>query len=235
MATEKDIRHFANAEDYTQDAPAYYPDITFAGGTLELVEGLENFDFSSQIKDSTGAIAVDLPENRAWTNALAASNVGGLTKKGSGTLELTAVPLYTGLTTVEEGMLVVPQGTKLSYNALGDTNLVSGATITNYAYEANTALTAPTTSGSVMYDAPLDIANIVSVDASGVTLTTGQPYLIASAPSITGYNKVKLAAIGLTLPDGADESGWVLKVLAIGNARCLCVAPATTPFRVILR
>ena len=132
-------------------------------------------------------------------------------------------------------MLVVPQGTELSYNALSDTNLVSGATITNYAYEANTVLTAPAVSGSVVYDAPLDIANIASVDASGITLTKGQPYVIASAPSITGYDKATLAQIVLTLPNGVDESKWVLKVLTIGNARCLCVAPKTNPFIIIVR
>jgi hypothetical protein len=132
-------------------------------------------------------------------------------------------------------MLVVPQGTELSYNALSDANLVSGATITNYAYEANTALTAPGTSGSVTYDAQLDIANIVSIDASGVTLKKGQPYVIAAATAITGYNKAKLNAIELTLPDGVDASKWMLKVMTIGNARCLCVAPSTTPFKIILR
>jgi hypothetical protein len=86
-----------------------------------------------------------------------------------------------------------------------------------------------------MYDATLDIANIVSIDASGVTLTKGQPYVIAAATAITGYTKAGLAELPLTLPNGVDASKWVLKVMTIGNARSLCVAPATTPFRVIFR
>ena len=97
----------SHAEEYTQDATPKYTTITFKGGTLELATGLEDFDFSAQILNSTAAIAVDLPESRTWSSKLDSTNKGGLVKKGEGTLTLKAEPEYEGDTVLEEGILKI--------------------------------------------------------------------------------------------------------------------------------
>lgn len=83
------------------------------GGTL--LYGADTTDYSAIIKNSKKAIAIDTGDDRelVYATALDASNVGGLVKKGPGTLTLTALPAYTGDTTVEAGTLVVPFGAAL--------------------------------------------------------------------------------------------------------------------------
>ena len=72
-------------------------------------------DYSAIIKNSKKAISIDTGDERelVYATSLDASNVGGLKKKGPGTLTLTALPAYTGDTTVEAGTLVVPFGAVL--------------------------------------------------------------------------------------------------------------------------
>ena len=88
--------------------------LTFAGddATLKLeVLNNEYYDPSAVIKNSTSAIAFDSNgSDYTWSSALASSNVGGLVKKGAGTLTLSAVPAYTGTTKVEAGALYVVEG-----------------------------------------------------------------------------------------------------------------------------
>jgi autotransporter-associated beta strand protein len=206
--------------------------MTFAGEGGFFDPVTNTVDFAAKIVNSTEAPIGLLITNDVSIGEIPASNTAGLTKKGAGTLELTAVPLYTGLTTVEEGALVLPSDSDIVFNPFSAGTL-SGVTPTRFAYPVNTTLTGSETWKS--FEGTLDIANVTAIDVSAATLKNGQPYVVASATAITGYNKAKLNAIELTLPDGVDASKWVLKVMAIGNARCLCIAPATTPFKVILR
>lgn len=195
----------------------WHAPITFGGegGTLKLDEAVTT-DLSTNFVGSTKPIAIDDGNtDRTWSGIINSSNTGGLTKKGTGTLTLTAAPAYTGLTTVEAGALVVPQGTELIVNALS-VGTLTGATVTQYAYPENTTLVYDGTTRN--YASELDLSNVKTVDLSGVTLVNGTTYTIVSATAITGYTK---DAIEVVLPEGADETKWVLR--RSGNA--LVLAP----------
>ena len=166
---------------------------------------------------------------RTWATAIKASNKAGFTKMGSGTLTLENVPLYTGLTTVKEGTLVVPEGSDITYNPLSAGTL-TGVTPTKFAYPAGTTLTGAETTKT--FDGVLDISNVTAIDISGATLVKGQPYVIASATTVTGFTK---DTIELTLPAGTDPAKWTVKIMSIDAKRSLCVAPPTNPFVIIVR
>ena len=166
---------------------------------------------------------------RTWATAIKASNKAGFTKMGSGTLTLEKVPLYTGLTTVKEGTLVVPEGSDITYNPLSSGTL-TGVTPTKFAYPAGTTLTGAETTKT--FDGVLDISNVTAIDVSGATLVKGQPYVIASATTVTGFTK---DTIELTLPAETDPAKWTVKIMSIDAKRSLCVAPLTNPFVITVR
>jgi fibronectin-binding autotransporter adhesin len=89
--------------------------ITFSGGTLQYGSGNDT-DFSSRIKNSASAIIVDTNGNNVtFGTAFDASNAGGLTKQGSGTLTLSVGNTLTGPLQVTGGTLSLSGGT-LSIN-----------------------------------------------------------------------------------------------------------------------
>lgn len=84
--------------------------IAFTGGALRYSAGATT-DHSGRIANSTGVIAIDTNgQNVTYASGLAASNTGGLTKSGAGTLILAADSNYSGITTISAGTLQLGNG-----------------------------------------------------------------------------------------------------------------------------
>lgn len=80
-------------------------DVTFGGGTLRYTAS-NQVDYSTRIKNSSGAITIDTNgQTVSFASAIVSSNTSGLTKTGSGTLYLNAANQYSGPTAVDAGTL----------------------------------------------------------------------------------------------------------------------------------
>ncbi len=185
--------------------------IVFGGGTLRVdasnvVEDVVTYaDPSDKIVNSTSAIKVEVDEGVAqtWANALAASNVGGLTKLGAGTLTLELAPKYTGWTTVKAGKLIVPEGTALDVVA-GAGGEIEGATTNNLAFAEG-----------YTFDTGADSTIVATgaADVSNLTVYIANP---ASAESITIVRAGSVTGTpSLAFPEGTSDrlrAKWTLRM-----------------------
>ncbi len=110
--------------------------VVFAGGTLQFSAN-NTTDYSARIASgiSTGSVSIDTNgQDIAFGTGLTASQSGGLTKTGAGTLTLSVANLYTGPTNVNDGMLRVNGSfastttTVASGATLGGTGTLAGTT-----------------------------------------------------------------------------------------------------------
>ena len=199
--------------------------ISFGGGVLALGDSV-TADPSANIMNSTAAIAFSNDTDRAWATALAASNVGGLTKKGSGTLTLSAVPEYAGVTKVEAGTLVVPEGTKLALD-LASAGALTGGTITNAAFVAATTATTVTSDlGGVAvkeWDAAIDVANL-TIDLTGKTdwMKGSTYYVVTEGGVVCGTSVLNRKKVTLLLPS-EQQKDWALRVVDLNGKKTLAV------------
>ena len=105
--------------------------ITFSGGSLQYGSGITQ-DISSRIRNSGSAIIVDTNNNNVtFGTALDATNTGGLTKQGTGTLALSVSNTLTGPLQVTGGTLSLSSGTltinTASVSTISGTLLGSGS------------------------------------------------------------------------------------------------------------
>ena len=93
-------------------------------------------DPSSRIVGSAAPICFSnaVGEVHTWATALDASNVGGLVKKGEGTLILSAKPAYTGTTYLECGTLKMPVRARVRTHQEGKYVVRSSETVDGVTY-----------------------------------------------------------------------------------------------------
>jgi len=110
--------------------------ITFTSGTLQYTANSSATDWGARFKNSTSAIALDTNStNVILSGAIDATNTGGLTKLGTGTLTLSGSNTYTGTTTISVGTLQSNHA-----NALGNGGNISFTSGT-LQYTANSSAT----------------------------------------------------------------------------------------------
>ena len=198
--------------------------VTFsgAGGTLAFADGVDG-DVSAAIKNSTAAITVDTGvEDFAWATALAASNVGGLVKKGTGTLTLSAVPLYGGETVVSEGTLVIPGGStvaKLTIDEDADAAVAGeeGETVTISEFGAGTSTSDITAVPGVVLSWD---GNTATISRESVTYTwTGDKdtsWTVAGNWSVGGVASISIPSerdkVVFPSSEEPEFAGWIVNL-----------------------
>ncbi|MCX6919639.1 MAG: autotransporter-associated beta strand repeat-containing protein, partial [Verrucomicrobia bacterium] len=176
-------------------------DVTFTGGVLRFTENSTGVAWAERIKNSTAPVTLDSGGLNLSVNGLAASNAGGLTKVGPGTLSLVGASAHGGETRVNTGTLKL-------VTALG-------------------AATVATSTGAVFVAAPSNrLAGLVpssnlgggAAEGSGTvaSLTDG----VAMVGAATAYTVNSGQVITFNLPTNAAPLGYDLlgvKIYATWN------------------
>jgi fibronectin-binding autotransporter adhesin len=207
--------------------------ITFAGGTLQY-GGSNTQDYSANIVDSTGPVAIDTNgANVTFATPLASSNSGGLTKIGDGTLVLATSNVFGGNTLISGGTLVLGDPGALQQSTL-DT---SGSGVLSFGILTSATLGGLTGPGTIVLSNATSAAVALSIGNNNagtsfagamtgpgnVTKVGGGSLLLSGSNSYTGGTVV--AAGTLEAASTASLSGFATPgTITVGSGATLAVS-----------
>ena len=181
--------------------------ITFSGGTMQFASGGSGADYGARIKNSASAIIFDTNgQSVTFAGAMDNSNIGGLTKNGSGTLALSGANTYNGTTTINAGTLALSGA---SGSVAGPIAMGSGAAL-QLAHSSDTSI-ANTLSGA---------GNIVQTAGTGVATTL--------AGTNTNTGSIQSTGGGTLLFSGAGALSSTLTGLSASGGSTLSFVDGTT-------
>ena len=179
--------------------------MSFGGGTLQY-SAANTSDFSSKIINSTSAMSIDTNgQTVTCATGLGASNVGGLTKLGAGTLILNGSNNYSGVTTISAGTLQVgfsTLGSDLGPGSVADNGQLifsaSNQGVGNLISGSGTVFVAPSTA--------VDLSN-ASNTYSGSTTVDGSLFVatLTNGGSASSIGSSSNAAANLIFGNGTLE------------------------------
>lgn len=177
--------------------------IDFAGGTLQYTANSAATDYSARIVNSTSPMTFDTNgQDVTFTNNLAASNSGGLTKEGAGTLIAKyANGNYTGLTVVNGGTLQILKDDGGNTWTAGNFEINNGSRL-----EINSSVTAVFQNRTWTFDTTgggtLDLqGNTIFQTLTNTIVTTGGPKNFVTGDR---YNLQNSNKINYDVADGSD-------------------------------
>ena len=210
--------------------------VTFSGGTLQFSAGNKN-DYASRIVNSTGVVAIDTNgQGVTFAGMLNATNAGGLTKLGAGTLTLSGSNGYTGVTTILAGTLslaganVLGGGGSLTFGGGTLQAGTNGAIYSNAVTGSGSAIFVDSNGKKVALSGSLDATNtggLTKFGAGTLTLSgsngyTGVTTILAGTLSLGGGNALggggSLRFGGGTLQAGTNGAIYSNAVTGSGSA-----------------
>ncbi|MEI6239687.1 MAG: autotransporter-associated beta strand repeat-containing protein [Planctomycetia bacterium] len=201
--------------------------VVFTGGSLQY-SGTYTTDLSGRIVNSTGAVAIDTNgQSISFASSLAATNLGGLTKLGSGTLSLSVANALTGPVTVGGGVLAV--GNAGALPASGNVTFTGGTLQYSGSYAADLSARVVGSTAAISIDTNGQnstwTSSLANTNIGGLTKSGNGTLTLSASNAYSGATTVNA---GILLVNNAAALGSGSSVSVSTNGAALTIGSGVT-------